>query len=84
MGFLYAVPHNQTMFDAMDWFENIRLMDDEKYRNELNYEISRRIFDEKSSFIKYFSDRFRVEGTGGIWKEDETLNDFFKQSQEIK
>jgi HD superfamily phosphodiesterase len=74
----YAVPHGQTFAEASDWIQNTRLSEDERYRKELNFEISRRILDEKSSFLKQYSDRFKVESMGGIWKEDEILSGYLR------
>jgi HD superfamily phosphodiesterase len=73
-GFLYSVPHNQTILDVLDWIENYRPTEDERYRNELNFNISKKIYDEKSSFVKRFGDRFKVEVTGGIWNLDKIIN----------
>jgi len=70
MSFIYAVPHHQTINDVKTWLLEKRPAENGKYRNELNFEVSRRIFDEKMEFLKYFSNRFGVEMSGGIWNED--------------
>ena len=36
----------------------------------LNFDISRKIYREKSEFYDMFTERFSVEGTGGIWNEN--------------
>ena len=71
MRFIYAVPHNQTINDVRDWFINEGQKNSGRYRSELNFEISRRIFDEKMEFVEYFASRFDVEISGGIWKEEQ-------------
>jgi len=73
MSFIYAVPHNQTIGDVRDWLTNVRPTENEQYRNELNFDISRKIFDEKMEFLKYFTDRFDVESTGGIWNMEQFI-----------
>jgi len=77
MSFIYAVPHNQTINDVKDWLLKVRPAENEKYRNELNFELSRQIFDEKMEFLNYFSNRFGVEIAGGIWNESQ----FHQKSQ---
>jgi uncharacterized protein len=74
MTFLYAIPHEQKLSDTVDFLVNTRPTQDEKYRNELNFDISKVIYDEKSDFVKYFSERFQVEANGGIWDELSILN----------
>lgn len=73
MEFLYAIHNDMTIIDTIDWFQNTRRNDDKRYREELNFEISKRIFDEKSEFVHFFGDRLSVEGTGGIWNEAELM-----------
>lgn len=70
MSFLYAVPHDMKFHEVIDWLVHVRPTQDEKYRNELNYNLSKKIYDEKAEFLKEFSKRFQVEGSGGIWNED--------------
>lgn len=69
--FLYAVPHELNILDVLDYFKNVRSTEDEKYLNELNFEISRNIYNEKRKFSQCFIDRFGVECTGGIWNEEQ-------------
>lgn len=71
--FLYAMPHDQTIDDVRDWLIHGRPAENAKYRSELNFEISRKIFDEKVDFLTYFSERFSVESSGGIWSEVQLL-----------
>jgi len=75
MCFHYAVSRGESINDTRDWLCTGRPRENERYRAELNYEISRKIFDEKTEFLKYFTDRFSVESMGGIWnKEHFSLN----------
>jgi len=69
--FIYAVPHGRTINDARDSLRHGRRRENSIYREELNFELSRRIFDEKTAFVQYFADRFAVESAGGIWNEEQ-------------
>ena len=80
MMFLYSAPHGQTLNEVIDWLVNDRPAEDEKYRSELNFEISKKIYDEKSNFLKNFTERFKVEGEGGIWN----INEIIASSKELK
>lgn len=68
--FQYAPPHDQTIDDAREWMRNVRQTENKQYRSELNFELSRRIFDEKAEFLQAFTERFAIESTGGIWNEE--------------
>lgn len=80
MMFLYSAPHGQTLNDVIDWLVNERPAEDVKFRSELNFEISKKIYDEKSNFLKNFTERFKVEGEGGIWN----INEIIASSKELK
>lgn len=67
--FIYALPHDQTMGDVLGYMANTRPAQNAQYRQQLHFEISRKIFDEKMGFLKAFTERFQVEGLGGIWDE---------------
>lgn len=73
MEFSYAMHFDKTMIDVIDWLQNNLRNEGKRYRNELNYDISKKIFDEKVEFVQYFCDRLSVEGTGGIWNEMEII-----------
>lgn len=73
MSFSYFVSHGKNMKDVMHWLSEVRPFEDAKYLSELNYEISRRIYKEKSDFVRSFSERFQVEGSGGIWNLENIL-----------
>ena len=68
--FLYTVWHNETVNDAADWLINGELEEIKKYRGELNFEISRSIYDEKTEFAKNFGERFKIEMSGRIWDKE--------------
>ena len=71
--FLHAIHHNRTIIDVIDWFQTTRRDQNNRFRNELNFEISKKIFDEKSQFVNSFGDRLSVEATGGVWNEKELM-----------
>lgn len=73
MEFLYAIHHDKAIADVIDWFQNTRRYENKRYREELNFEISKKIFDEKNEFVNFFGDRLSVEGSGGIWNEVELI-----------
>ena len=67
MSFSYFVSHGKNMKDVAQWLSEVRPLEDKKYLEELNYELSKIIYKEKSSFVRSFSERFCVESSGGIW-----------------
>jgi len=71
--FTYAISFDETILDKIEWMTTIRPKESERYRRELNFDVSKRIFDEKEDFLKEFTKRFRVECSGGIWKEESFL-----------
>lgn len=67
----YSLHMGQTINEARDWMiSDERMKDNEHFRALLNYELSRKIYDEKIEFYNYFSQRFDVELCGGIWNEE--------------
>jgi len=70
MCFLYAASRGESIIDTRNWLSHGRPRENERYRAELNFELSRKIFDEKTEFLRYFTDRFAVESAGGIWNEE--------------
>jgi HD superfamily phosphodiesterase len=72
--FLFAAAHEQTINDTIEWFQKVRPIEDIKYRSEINFELCKKIFDEKSSFVKMFGNRLAVEGSGGVWNIQDILN----------
>ena len=65
--FLYSAYNNENVFDALKYWKST---ENQKYlkgcRTLLNFEISRKIYDEKIKFTKSFIDRFSVEIEGKI------------------
>lgn len=76
MNFLYAVPHSLTLEEQKNYMQNERPLENERYRNELNYELSRIIFDEKAEFLRRFTERFVVETEGRFYDLDRILLEF--------
>lgn len=67
---MYTIGYNVTMHGARDYLQNTWPTDNANWRSELNFDLSRKIFDEKTIFMKSFIERFMVESVGGIWRED--------------
>lgn len=71
---LYSIHINQTINETRDYMiGDERQKENEYYRNQLNFEVSRKIYDEKIEFLTDFTKRFDVELNGGIWNEDKIL-----------
>jgi len=66
----YTTGNNRTMDDALGFFSNIRPAEAIRWRSELHFDISRRIYDDRAAYMQSFIDRLEVEGRGGIWNED--------------
>lgn len=64
---LYAISHDHTIGDELNYLFNERKLDFPKHRSELNFEISREIYDEKIEYLKKFTERFALESAGGVW-----------------
>jgi len=64
--FLIQVSQNKPMSDIIDVFRNI-CDDTDSVRKWLNYDLSKKVFDEKLLFLKGFTDRFIAENQGEIW-----------------
>lgn len=62
-----AASHGVSMDETVDFLTNTRLNEYEKYRNELNFAVSKKIYDEKHGFLKDFTNRFAVENKGELW-----------------
>lgn len=71
--FFYAAHHDETINEVVDWFKSTYIDEIDKYREELNFEISKKIYDEKSEFVRNFSNRMSIECDGGIWDEIDIL-----------
>ena len=65
--FLWAIPNNKNMEEAARVFTEDRPKEYDRYKSELNFDLSKRIYSEKLSFVMDFGKRFVVESSGGIW-----------------
>lgn len=74
MHFAYASAHNQTLQQMADYLKNVRLAEDQRYLNELNFSVSKAIYLEKSNFLKQFTERFCAERSGEIWNFEQVLS----------
>lgn len=83
MNFLYAVPHEKTINEISDYMVNERPEVIARCRKELNYELSRVIYDEKAEYQKSFTDRFSVELSGQIWKLEEIVSKRYKAEETV-
>ena len=61
---------DETMQDALEFFHNVRPTEAIRWRSELHFDISKRIFDDRERYMKSFIERFTVEAAGGIWNEE--------------
>lgn len=68
--FIYASHKGRNVIETIEhmkeWVETIS----EKYEEQLNFDISKKIYKDKIEFHRYFFERFNIEGTGGIWNEE--------------
>lgn len=71
--FTYAIPHDQTVQDILNYMINVRMQKLTIQKDELNFDISKKIYDEKVDFLNNFIERFKIESSGGIWNEKEIL-----------
>jgi hypothetical protein len=71
---LIAAGHyNETINDTLAYLQNQWPNDNARWRGELNFDLSRKIFDDRSAFMRSFIERFAVEGVGGIFNEGAVL-----------
>lgn len=64
MNFMYAAYNNEPLEEAMHYMREEYPSDCIGYRKLLNFDESKRIFDEKSAFTKSFYDRLARESAG--------------------
>lgn len=76
MQFLYAISHGLTLEEQKNYMLNERSVENAHYRDELNFELSRMIFDEKEDFMRRISERFAVETEGRIFDLDRILAEY--------
>jgi len=65
--FAYTITHDQTIMEAMEF---MKTRDPREHLGQLNFDISKQIYEEKMRFLMQFTERFAVECAGGIWGED--------------
>ncbi|MEA4889975.1 MAG: HD domain-containing protein [Clostridiaceae bacterium] len=80
-GFLYAAPHNQTIEEQRDFMIE-RFQEFASYRNELNFDVAKAIYNEKVNFFRQFTERFAVESAGDIWHLDEIVEAYRQTAYE--
>ncbi|MDR1669037.1 MAG: hypothetical protein LBR76_03685, partial [Oscillospiraceae bacterium] len=66
---MYTIGNNQTINDALEYLQGGWHKDNAHWRTVLHFGLSRRIFDDKTAFVKQFTERFAAECAGGIWHE---------------
>ncbi len=71
---IYAVHHHQSVDEIINGMTIERMQQEIIWRNELNFEVSKSIYDEKMRYFNEFKERFAVEFNGGIWNENNLLN----------
>ncbi len=80
-GFLYAAPHDQTIEEQRnDMLERFQAF--ANYRNELNFDVAKAIYNEKVNFFRRFTERFAVESAGGIWRLEEIMEAYRRTAHE--
>ena len=65
--FFYAAHNGQTLPQTIDYMINRIPKENAQYRDQLHFELCKRMFDEKAEFFRLFAERFEVEGSGEIW-----------------
>ena len=63
---LWTLEQGGSVLDAADYLAHGRNAEMPRYRSELNFELSRRILDEKAEFQRRFGERLLIEGRGDI------------------
>lgn len=63
--FMFSAYEDENVFDAINWWDSEEYKTyHDKVRKSLNYDISKKIFDEKEAFEKHFAERFLREANG--------------------
>jgi uncharacterized protein len=71
MNIQYQAHTNGSINDLIDYYMKNHSIKVEKHRKLLNYDLSKKIYDEKVAFEKMYYDRLRIEGIGEIYKLDQ-------------
>ena len=64
---------DRTLKDTMEFFHDVRPTESAKWRSELHFDISKRIYDDRERYMQSFIERLTIEGAGGIWNEEMIL-----------
>lgn len=67
MNFQYNSYKDKSLHDSLDFYKNQFDEQAKNYRQSLNYEVSRRIFQEKTDFVHSFVKRMEIEANGGFY-----------------
>ncbi len=71
---LWTLAQGGSVLEAADYLTRVRASEMPRYRGELNFELSRRILDEKADYQRGFGERLRIEGNGEICGLEGLLN----------
>lgn len=71
--FIYALPHDQSLPETLTYMRDVRPTLNDRYRGEMNFELSRRIYDDRMAAYDRFVERFDAECRGEIWNEADLL-----------
>ena len=66
----YAIGHGETISEAICYMQNEWPDLLKRWRKELHFDLSKKIFDDRVEFARLFIERFAVEGAGEIWNEN--------------
>ena len=66
----YTIGHDETINEAVRYLTKEWPNDNARWRSELHFDLSIKIFDEKTEFVKSYTERFAVESAGGIYNEE--------------
>ncbi|WP_425448841.1 HD domain-containing protein [Dethiothermospora halolimnae] len=69
MNFQYSAYEDKPMYKSLEFYKNEFESHAKKCRDSLNYQVSRKIFDDKIKFVHSFIDRFKVETQGDFYIE---------------
>jgi len=67
LNFNYYAHEGKGIGESLDFYKNDFKLHVAKMRELLNYEVSKRIFDDKTDFVLSFADRLSIEAAGGIY-----------------
>ncbi len=71
--FLYSVRHDMTLLDTAEFLKTCHYDGERDFRSELNFDLSKVIYDEKAAFVKGFGQRMSLECRGDIWDPDNII-----------